>query len=196
MRLLKREIRKELKIESPFEENGININVGELDLNNGVSSLKSKLKELPKGIQYILAELQFVKFLNQHIVLSLISEWYMLQITTRFVPQEMKTSKVETVPIHLIHLPCGGGLNEDSLCCISLPKPKSGTDYNICNEILGIQESNRDLLMAKFITRADYSSKRKSQDERMRVIIGKLFLKKKSFFFCPTSLLIFTFFCI
>lgn len=49
MRLIKREVRKDLSIESPLEENGININVGELDLNNGVSSLKSKLRELPKG---------------------------------------------------------------------------------------------------------------------------------------------------
>lgn len=92
----------------------------------------------------------------------------MLQITTRHAPQEMESSVIETVPINLIHLPCGG-LNEDSLCCISLPKPQSGTNYNICKEILGIQESNKDLLMAKFITRADYSSKRKSQDERMKV---------------------------
>ncbi|XP_046741306.1 separin isoform X2 [Diprion similis] len=103
-------------------------------------------------------------------------EWYMVQLTAQY--QSSKSSIYNTsemigmVPIHISVLPTGkNGIHP---FCITVPKPKLSTNYDICKEIRDILRSNRIDLQATYANHRLYWKMRDKQNKKMKVTICEL----------------------
>ncbi|CAK9799037.1 Espl1 [Anthophora quadrimaculata] len=118
---------------------------------NSTDNLKRKLAELPK-------------------------EWYMIQITSEYkspnISEYNKTISGMMHEIHIIILPTGAEDMEP--LCITLPKPKLESAYDICYEIQKLLFNNRSELETTYANNELYWKMRERQNISMKTAIQAL----------------------
>ncbi|CAL7940926.1 unnamed protein product [Xylocopa violacea] len=118
---------------------------------NSIDNLKTKLFELPK-------------------------EWYIIQITGLYRSSnvfEYREKKISTMhEIHITILPTG--TKDTDPLCITLPKPKLQSSYDICYEIEKLLSNNRSELKATYANNELYWKMRQRQNTSMKIAIQSL----------------------
>ncbi|XP_076290661.1 extra spindle pole bodies like 1, separase isoform X2 [Lasioglossum baleicum] len=119
---------------------------------NNIDNLKVKLFDLPK-------------------------EWYMIQITAQYQPMDINEcnksmSNVTQQEIHITVLPTG--TKDTEPMCITLPKPKLDSSYDICSEIQKILARNKSELLATYANNELYWKMRDQQNNKMKTAIQAL----------------------
>ncbi|XP_053997454.1 separin [Hylaeus anthracinus] len=118
---------------------------------NSVDNVKEKLHDLPK-------------------------EWYVIQITEQHKSPDISECCKSTInamhAIHIIILPTGS--KEIEPLCITLPKPKLQSSYDICYEIQKILSNNRSKLEATYENNELYWKMRNRQNTNMKTAIRTL----------------------
>ncbi|KOC62271.1 Separin [Habropoda laboriosa] len=118
---------------------------------NSIDNLKTKLFDLPK-------------------------EWYMIQITSQYkspnISEYSKTTSDAMHEIHITILPTGA--EEMEPLCITLPKPKLQSSYDICYEIQKLLSNNRSELEATYTNNELYWKMRERQNISMKTAIQAL----------------------
>ncbi|XP_026674527.1 separin [Ceratina calcarata] len=116
---------------------------------NKVNSLKEKLVELPK-------------------------EWYMIQITGQHKPVDIcEFSEMNRMhEIHITILPTGTEQREP--LCITLPKPKLQSSYDVCYEIQKLLSNNKSDLTATYANRQLYWQMRERQNKTLKAAVQAL----------------------
>ncbi|XP_076670629.1 extra spindle pole bodies like 1, separase [Andrena cerasifolii] len=125
----------------------------EFNLNDkkAVVNLKSKLFDMPK-------------------------EWYMIQVTMQQKsPGISECNKSVSSVMHEMHISIlPTGTKDVEPLCITLPKPKLHSYYDICHEIQNILSSNRSDLQATYANNELYWKMRKRQNTSMKSAIQAL----------------------
>ncbi|XP_076756318.1 extra spindle pole bodies like 1, separase [Xylocopa sonorina] len=118
---------------------------------NSIDNLKAKLFDLPK-------------------------EWYIIQITGLYRSSnasEYRDEKINTMrEIHITILPTG--VKDTDPLCITLPKPKLQSSYDICYEIQKLLSNNRSELKATYENNELYWKMRQKQNTIMKTAIKSL----------------------
>ena len=125
----------------------------EFNLNDkkAVVNLKSKLFDMPK-------------------------EWYMIQVTAQQKsPGISECNKSLSNMMHEMHITIlPTGTKDVEPLCVTLPKPKLHSYYDICHEIQNILSSNRSDLQATYANNELYWKMRKRQNASMKSAIQAL----------------------
>lgn len=128
----------------------IKFNAGN-ELEDCVPLLKSRLSEFPE-------------------------EWYVVQLTAQYEPSKnliYNTSEMSSMlPIHISVLPTGQ--NAINPFCVTVPKPKITTSYDVCKEIRDILSSNKIDLEASYANHQLYWKMRERQNKKMKTAIHEL----------------------
>lgn len=105
------------------------------------------------------------------------TEWYLLQITAehehlkdirhRMQPDESLYSMKPVHSLHVVALPTGK--NAVHPVCVTLPKPNSGSTYDIRTEIESLLNTNKSDLTAVYNNNDLYWKMRKKQNDTMSV---------------------------
>ncbi|XP_076168881.1 extra spindle pole bodies like 1, separase isoform X2 [Ptiloglossa arizonensis] len=122
----------------------------DFDINdsNSVDNIKAKLFDLPK-------------------------EWYVIQITAQHKSSDIFEFTFNAMhAVHIIILPTGS--KEVEPMCITLPKPKLNSSYDICHEIQKILSNNRSELEATYANNELYWKMRNRQNTDMKIAIHTL----------------------
>ncbi|XP_003487939.2 separin [Bombus impatiens] len=119
---------------------------------NRVDNLKAKLFDLPK-------------------------EWYMIQVTGQYrSPGDIfKHNRTKLHAMHEMHITIlPTGTKETEPFCITLPKPKLDSSYDICYEIQKLLSNNRSELEATYANNELYWKMRERQNISMKTAIQAL----------------------
>ncbi|XP_031835603.1 extra spindle pole bodies like 1, separase isoform X2 [Nomia melanderi] len=122
-----------------------------LDDVNSIDNLKARLFDLPK-------------------------EWYTIQITGQYQSPDINTGN-KSMPntmhkMHITILPTG--TKDIEPLCITLPKPKLDSFYDVCHEIQKILSNNRSELEATYANNKLYWKMRNQQNISMKTAIQAL----------------------
>lgn len=136
------------------------------------SVLRKRFSEFPEG-KFLFNSL----FVYQNLIADknpcfmLSTEWYMVQLTAQYEPSKTSifnvTAEKSMLPIHISVLPVGK--NGIDPFCITVPKPKMNTNYDICKEIQEILACNKGELEAEYSNIKLYWKMRDKQNIRMKV---------------------------
>lgn len=97
-------------------------------------------------------------------------EWYVIQITSQYKSPSISEYNKTLNPMHEIHLTIlPTGIEEIKPMCITLPKPKLDSSYDICYEIQKLLSSNRSELEATYTNSELYWKMRGRQNISMKV---------------------------
>ncbi|OAD54830.1 Separin [Eufriesea mexicana] len=123
------------------------------DINNTnkIDNLKTKLFDLPK-------------------------EWYVIQVTEQYrSPNVLKYSRTKPYDMHEIHITIlPTGTKDIEPLCLTLPKPKLDSSYDICHEIQKLLSNNRSELEAIYANNELYWKMRERQNTNMKTAIQAL----------------------
>nr|XP_034193112.1 separin [Osmia lignaria] len=102
-------------------------------------------------------------------------EWYVIQITSQYKPPSISEYNKTLNPMHEIHLTIlPTGTEKTKPICITLPKPKLDSSYDICYEIQKLLSSNRSELEATYTNSELYWKMRGRQNISMKTAIQAL----------------------
>ncbi|XP_014222062.1 separin [Trichogramma pretiosum] len=160
--ILYRNIKSELRLNILQESRVFNLDPKDLDINHLNANTN------PKTILPTLRQLP--------------AEWYVLQITAehehlteikhRIQPAEFMYDLKPMHGIHLVVLPTGQ--NATHPICITLPKPKPVSSYDIRKEIESLLNNNKSDLTAAYNNNEQYWKMRKKQNEQMISAISEV----------------------